>query len=346
MSEEVSWQSRARLRKHAWQHQVPETLGAIFMIVGDHEFFPGVLAALSSILRFHPGAKVVVVDGNAVSRGFSANQTSCLLKLGVEIVPATEFAHAGGRLGAWELKAHAAVSRAGEANILVGCDADCFLCGPMTDVLVQADQGGGFCGGTDVPQRYDDSYAIYGFATPQNNHHYMSTSLYVCKTGDLEKEILQDWSRCCAASIFGHSGSYPGHGDQGVLNALLFKHRDQVPVRMLDNDLWSQHWVYWERPLEIRDGVLFNTTKGQPQRSLHGSGGEKPWQLAYKKKLAEHPQALPCYLWFLKMLFAGLERSGFAFEKVIDRRKSWLVSDYKENLALIRSLGADREALC
>ncbi len=74
-----------------------------------------------------------------------------------------------------------------------------------------------------------------GIDAPVHIERYMSTSLYLCAVNDDNQAILRRWAECCSSAEFNGRGPYPGHGDQGVLNAVLFAADGSARVQLLDN---------------------------------------------------------------------------------------------------------------
>lgn len=300
---------------------------ATFLLVADADFFPGLLAAVASVRCFHPAEEVIVIDNHLQHRGLSVSQHAALQALNARVIPASALAKEGRKLAAWEIKAYAAEWLSGETRLLVGLDADAVLCAPLHDVLGRACWEEVFLGGKDRCPAYGEEFRIYGIETPVMNDAFMSTSLYVCRTTPRNQQMLAKWAACCAQAVFGGTGNYPGHGDQGVLNAILFSHRKEVNVCVLDNELWSQHHVYWQHPLEVREGRLFNVTRQQWQRVLHCGGTEKFWRPQHAAMLALHPHAMPNYLWFLHMLRNGLKCCAAEPAKVVEPKFGHLLHD-------------------
>jgi hypothetical protein len=311
-----------------------------FVTVTDRNYFPGTLATLGSVFEFHPQATVYVLDN--APRGLSEAQAGALCKgPRVRLLAASEFARDGRYIDAWELKAYGMCDLAerGEFDVLVGIDSDCLLCGDVDREIRQCVEFGGFMGGADGEGAdYDEAYAIYGIATPQRNDRYMSTSLYFCAVNDANKAILRRWAQCCAAAVFNGRGPYPGHGDQGVLNAVLFAAQRGERVHLLDNALWSQHWTYWQADIGLQDGGFVNRSAGgRPQRAFHCVNGDKFWMTGHRDRvLAAHAaQAIP-YAWFLAMLWFGRchDESADPFE-ILEPHAHHLVDDLVHELPLI-----------
>jgi hypothetical protein len=166
----------------------------------------------------------------------------------------------------------------------------------------------GFIGGKDGDGiDYNEKYAVYGMKVPANNPKYMSTSLFFCAVNDTNRASLNRWSECCNVAEFNGQGPYPGHGDQGVLNAVLFADDGGNRIELLDNHLWSQHWVYWNSIIDFRDNNFINKSfQNRKQRSFHCGGAEKFWSVDHRNKVlgGQASQTYP-YVWFLTMLWFG-----------------------------------------
>jgi predicted O-methyltransferase YrrM len=280
-----------------------------FITVTDWNFFPGTLATVNSVLEFHPLATVYVVENE--KRALSEPQAACFgSDPRVRRLSSTQFAHGGRYIDAWELKAYAMADLAerGEHDVLVGIDSDCLLCSNLDAELRFCMESGGFLGGKDGDgAHYDAAYAVYGIATPAHNERYMSTSLYFCAVNAANTALLRKWSQCCTSAVFNGQGPYPGHGDQGVLNAVLFAADGSARVHLLENVLWSQHWSYWQSAIDFRDGAFINRSAGdRKQRSFHCGGSDKYWASAHRDRVfGSHPSQMYPYAWFLAMLFLG-----------------------------------------
>lgn len=300
----------------------------LFLVVADSHFYPGALATVASIIRFHPEGSIIVINNCVYQMGLSDRQSRSLELLGAVVLDGRIIAGDSRKSGAWELKAYAADHFSDRAEILIGIDADCLLCGPVHDVVTKCLGTGSFFGGQDGSGiHFDIGYEVYGFDVPAWSEKYMSTSLYFCKTIRPNRDVLREWADCCSSSIFGNTGLHPGHGDQGVLNAILYKNRDKSQIELLNNQLWSQHWVYWDSPLTIREGRLFNMGCQEFQRSIHAGGTEKLWTLAHRRKLDSFPHICTNYSWFLHCLEYGWERASVDPRDVLDNSSIHLIED-------------------
>lgn len=285
-----------------------------FITVTDWNFFPGTLATVNSVLEFHPLATVYVVQNER--RPLSGPQAACLGgDPRIRLLDSSVFSRSGRHIDAWELKAYAMADLAerGEHDVLVGIDSDCLLCSDLDSELRLCLESGAFLGGKDGNgAEYDATYAVYGIDTPARNDRYMSTSLYFCAVSAANNAVLRRWAECCTAAVFNGQGPYPGHGDQGVLNAVLFAADKSARVHLLDNALWSQHWSYWESRIDFRDGVFINRSSGShKQRAFHCGGGDKFWSIEHRDRVfGSYADQMYPYVWFLAMLWLGRCRNG------------------------------------
>ena len=279
----------------------------IFITVTDAAFFPGTLATVNSVREFHPESEIVVVQND--KHPLTAAQAAYLGECGrVRVLPSAAFALPGRFINAWELKAYAACDLAGGYEVIIGIDSDCLLCGRVDDAIARCRETGGFLGGQDGTHvDYGPAYRCYGIATPARNPRYLSTSLFFCAVTEPNRQLLRRWAECCSAAQFNGTGPHPGHGDQGVLNAVLFAANAGSRVGLLDNRLWSQHWVYWNSAIHHDGRRFINRTAGdQPQRCFHCSGAEKFWTREHSDRVARgHGLQLYPYLWFLALYWFG-----------------------------------------
>jgi hypothetical protein len=277
-----------------------------FLTVTDHEFFLGTLATVNSILKFEPAAEVIVV--NNLKKGLTAPQKTLLDKGGVKVMDSALFEQDGRFIGPWELKAYAACDLSQCHDMIIGIDSDCVLCAGVGDIIERSFETGKFIGGQDGRGVcHDESYAPYGIVPGSVNGCYMSTSLYFCPTVEKNKRVLRRWAKCCNEAAFNGRGPYPGHGDQGVLNAVLFAEFGEGGVEVLDNKLWSQHWCYWESVINYEDGAFLNYSSDKArQRSLHCGGAEKFWAKAHPDRIFEtNPSQAVNYAWWLYLFWFG-----------------------------------------
>lgn len=320
---------------------------ALFLTVSDRAFFPGTLAAVNGLKRFHPRAEIVVVDNGIDKPGLTAGQRSVLEAGGSRIVEAEALDGPGRKLAAWELKAYAARDLSRNHDLLVGFDSDCLLCGPIDDVMAEALRTGRFMGGRDWQDGegvdYGDEYAAYGIRVPVHNDRYMSTSIYFCPLTRRNRGILEEWALCTNRARYNGLGTLPGHGDQGVLNALLYRDLGPDGVGLLPNALWSQHWRFWTDEIVFSGGVFLNrSTASGRQRAFHISGVEKYWDISHARKVrGENRKQATAFAWFLFLLFfAGLGPGTAEFTDLLPRESWHLIGEMHAYIESIRAFDA------
>jgi hypothetical protein len=286
-------------------------IGYAFITVTDYHFFPGTLATVASVRCFAPAADVFVIQND--KKPLTDPQVHCFEgEARVRFLRSDYFEKNGRYINAWELKAYAAHDLCHDYDVVIGIDSDCLLCSSVEDVIKLCHDSGGFIGGQDGDGvDYDESYRVYGIASPVRNPRYMSTSLYFVAVNEQNRRVLQRWTECCNEAVFNGTGPHPGHGDQGVLNAILFAETGSKNVHLLDNRLYSQHWVYWDGIIEARENQFINwSAGGQRQRAFHCGGAEKYWLRKHRDRVLSigSLQTYP-YVWFLAMLWFGACRN-------------------------------------
>lgn len=278
-----------------------------FVTVTDDAFFPGTLATVSSVLEFQPQADVFVINNE--KHALTMPQAECLRHTPrVSLLDSSRLDRDGRYINAWELKAYAAHDLAEGYDVIAGIDSDCLLCSNVDEEISRCFETGGFLGGKDGSGvDYDDSYRVYGMSTPAHNPRYMSTSLFFCAVSGRNQGILRKWAEFCSAAVFNGQGPYPGHGDQGVLNAVLFAEHATGAVELLENQLWSQHWTYWDSIIDYSAGVFVNLScQNHRQRAFHCGPTEKYWAKEHRERvLGRHSLPTYAYVWFLAMLWFG-----------------------------------------
>ena len=284
--------------------------------VSDRKFFPGTLAAVNSFLHYHDedprlDLDVVVVSSGEYNEALTQPQIDLLKRSGkVRVMLHSEFAQPDRVLGAWQLKAYSPhdLSKDGAYDLVLGFDSDLVFASNTTDVMEQCLADGKWRGGKDgAGVDYGIDYADYGFSVPAHNVPYMSSSCYFCPLTETNRAILADWANKTDHARYGPQAKkiYPGHGDQGVLNACIYATTGMRNVELLDNATWSQHWVYEEHVVEWDGTVLFNYSVKRPMRTLHCGGSDKFWAKGHsdKRRTTEGSQrwGYAHWLWMLAM---------------------------------------------
>jgi hypothetical protein len=330
---------RRNTEVHGWSTNVETSQGSLFVTVSDSRFFIGTVATCRAIRLFHPDARIVVVNSNVVSGGLDVRQKEMLEAENNDVVDGAVFDKAGRKLGPWELKAYAAsdLSKAFRERVIIGIDSDCILCGGVHDVIERCMSSGCFAGGRDRAQKYDERFKAYGLRVPMVNRQYMSTALYFCHTNDVNGNILTEWAECCSQAVFNGTGKHPGHGDQGILNAILMKHGHRI--LLLDNRLWSQHWTYWNTDViydEEARSFINMSASGKRQRAFHCGGTHKFWSKEHSVKVSLDKGQLLGYCWFL-WLILGVKAEEVTRE-IVKGEYNHMIDDYRRYRRVIEPL--------
>jgi hypothetical protein len=297
---------------HAASGRTPKRVGraqvlpsaTAFLTVTDYDYFPGTVATVNSIFQHHPDATVLVV--NRLDHSLTEPQRRLLEQGGATILNSDRFEREGRLIGAWELKAYAASELATEYDLLIGIDSDCVLCAGVRDIANRARTSGQITGGKDGDGvTYDQSYAPYGIAAGSHNDSYMSTSLYFCPATPANRDLFAEWARCTNEAEYNGRGNYCGHGDQGILNSLIYARGERADL--LENDTWSQHWRYWTSVVIYENGrFLNNSHERRRQRSFHCGGAEKFWNKEHRDRIiTSNPAQAINYAWWLYMFWFG-----------------------------------------
>lgn len=288
-------------------------IDAIFYTVSNAHYFAGTVATLSSIRTFHPGNEIwVFCETRELLGELQLAHLRSLPK--VHCVTADQF-QVGTIREAWQLKAHAAHFLAQRhEGVLVQVDSDAVLCSSLDDIIDEAHSRGVPAGGKDgAGMRYDRAkyapyHALCGLASKQNddfNPHYTSTSILILPLPAV-RDIVALWSRAVDEATWGPETQerkiYGGHGDQGVLNAIL--HFKGIIPLTLPNELISEHWTHGQSRIRFREGKFWNGEKAQ--MAFHSvSDAPKFWESAYLSYVEKNPALREVYLYWLYQLFDG-----------------------------------------
>lgn len=299
--------------------------------VSDRRFFVGTLAAVNSLLhyakQFPKNCKldIAVVSSGQYNEALTQPQIALLqagAPLGVKYYPHTHFAQPNRTLGAWQLKAYAAADLAKDYDVIFGFDSDLIFCSSVYDVIEKCAADGKFRGGKDGKDTvYGAEYKPYGIKQGLRAP-YMSTSCYFCAVTPDNLETLKDWAEKTNSAKYGPQAQkiYAGHGDQGVLNAVI-NASPPGRVETLPNETWSQHWRYETDVVEWDGNALINYTAAKlPMRTLHCGGSDKFWTLKHSQKRLDGGQSQRWgYAQFLRFLhFGALSQWSFDPLQVVD----------------------------
>jgi hypothetical protein len=256
--------------------------------VTDHDYFPGTLATVNSLLLHDRTVEVWVVEDG--SRPLTAAQRRLLS--GHARVRMTD-AHAltGERVGdPWSLKALAAGALLARADVLIGLDSDCVLCAPVRDVL-------------------EACAASRGIAAPVAGAALLPlrTSFVAMASTPENQRLTARWASGCRTAVLNGSGLHPLRRDAGVLSAALVEEGAQGRVVPLDSRVWAQDASYWDAVVTQQGRRFVNLSAGGlQQRAFHCAGRIKPWTWEHHDRVTDtHQTQMTGYVWFLAMLWCG-----------------------------------------
>lgn len=286
-------------------------MNVLFLTVTDENFFPGTIATINSILDYHPQAMIAVVDYDSESEnGLNENQKNFLMYKNIFLYKKEDFIFGDRVNGAWQAKTYAMtdILKKNDYDIIIGIDSDSCILSNLDDIINKSVIDGKIRGGHDSGgEYYSADYKVYGITDELHYKKYMSTSLYFVPNNDLNKKIFREASECTNKAIYGSQEEkiYPGHGDQGVLNAIIYKNTQGDNVDLLENEIWSMHWSYSESIVKFDGDKLINLSfDGKPFRSFHSPSMEKIWSTDYFYSQKYQNQKW-IYIFFLRYLFAG-----------------------------------------
>lgn len=315
--------------------------------VSDRSFFAGTLAAVNSFLHYNRGlnADVVVVSSGEYNEPLSPQQIEMLTKAGARVMLHTDFAAENRVLGAWQLKAYVPADLANLYDLIIGFDSDLVFCSSVLDIVGESLSTGLIMGGKDGDGViYDERYSSYGITPDPKKTPYMSTSCYFLPVTEVTRKILRLWADRTNTAVYGpqKEKQFAGHGDQGVLNATIYAETLHANVRLLDNNTWSQHWVFETDVVEWDGTCLFNYSTKEKMRATHCGGSSKFWTkgCSEKRETTGGSQRW-LYAHFLRMLFLN----GPVWDKdpalVIPNNQHHLLSDFIHYHQLVRVMEPD-----
>lgn len=310
----------------------------VFFTVTNRRYFLGTVSTINSIKVFYPDATIYVFsDGpdplNPVQQGLISKMKNVthVKSKDIEDVDIHD---------AWQTKAHAAYYLSkkylGKKDIIVHLDSDLIMSGFCDELMDRVIKEGKFLGGKDGtgPHYHYKNYKPYYKFCESNKKHenihnplYMSSSFFFAPLNENSAKIFKMWSHAMDLWKGGPQKGeklYDGHGDQGVLNAILF-YSDIKPI-CIDNRLISEHWVHGQELVEYNNYTFF---KGEDRcygfHSVSGPNGEtisKYWDNGYVRFMETKNGNLDVvYTYWLWLLFhgpSGLYALGLTSKEVDD----------------------------
>ncbi|HEV7636538.1 MAG TPA: hypothetical protein VGO54_13975 [Bradyrhizobium sp.] len=286
-------------------------LSRVFAVACDAAYFRGLCALLNSLWIYHRGDIPVFL----YHRGLSEEQ---LAEIGghpanphLFAVPQLAFASAG----MWEAKQQIFAHCIGRARCVFLLDADVVLLSAVYDVFELAELGRIVSSADGSGMTYDSHYAAYGHRLPGLRQPYVNT-------GALCLDVVRHWDVAGLWAFSSQYGAYspgagaplslPGHGDQGLFNAIAALLGKEPDLHVLPAGPWCDSGE--ECLVKIRrrydDGRIdvWNLIDDARQRLLH-STGSKWWTPAGAAHLSWFCDKYECFQYFAQ--WAKAERGAF-----------------------------------
>lgn len=271
-----------------------------FATVSDAGYFPGLWALLNSIHAYH-GLEIpaFVFDAGLTSRQRLALASASPLRERLTVLPSQA-------PGAWETKQKSLAALLPLVRTVFLLDADLVLTSAMDDVFAKAGEGwivSSRDGDESGDLVFDGEYARYspglvGRRMPNFN------------SGALCLDTQRHWDVCFLWGAASESGTYsalggeplrlPGHGDQGVLVALVALLGKEKDLHLLEMSEWCDTWgTHPYRISSRQEGRLevLNAKTGRVQRLVHSSG-PKWWTPEGARDLERFGDKLECFRHF------------------------------------------------
>jgi hypothetical protein len=268
-----------------------------FVIVADSRYFEGLWALLNSVLIYHQKQIQVILISHGLSSAHMKKVNIHPIEPQVHLAATLPFAPAG----AWEAKQQVFGALLEEWQTVFLLDADLVITSPLDDVFEQAEAGYILAPGDGPGKTYGPEYSIYYEGLVGRTVDYLATGC-VCMDGRRHWDLAGLWS---FSSRYGRYSprkgvplGLPGHGDQGLFNALARRLGKDEWLRKLPEAEWTDATL--RCPMEITtrhpDGRLTvtNGKTGKRQRVVHCTG-PKWWGERGRANLASMGQKLEVF---------------------------------------------------
>lgn len=304
-----------------------------FLNITDNTNFTGTVAGINSLLehnnpRVTPSHITVVyrVMKNSTEEGL---QIKFLKFLMVNVIVINE------DIGPWELKTRFML-KLGEGletgSRLVIFDSDLFFCNDITELLYHpSDVLGGDDGGPTI-YASDRKWGAYDIELPSVNPQYQSTSCMFVRITEATLKVLSRADYCTQHAIYNKTGSFGGHGDQGILNAVLHEynvnHLDEPITRYsIENRLISHHKTSSSDSFSRDDkGIIFNADpelSKKPLYAFHSVSSPKLWTRRFLLESPKRHQVLVEE--FIRLLYSKPAKELVSSRCISDSQKGALI---------------------
>ena len=301
-------QFRQRLRERQLAAEEPPGEAAVdraFVVSCDPGYLPGLHALLNSIHAYHGSTIPVFV----CEQRLNGAQLRRLLRhpLEVQIFRVAELPYPPA--GSWEVKHQLFAHCLGLARQVCLIDADIVLTSPLDDVFELA-AAGRIVGGWDSgPLRFGLEYKVYRDDLPGREVPYLNSGL-VCMDIIRHWDVAGLWAFTTNFGVYTPTGGFPlrlpGHGDQGLLNAIIAMQGKTDDLHLFPRGLW--HEIFCDAEMRIIDRpdarrlTVWNQSLNAQQRILHNTG-PKWWRDDGAERLARFGDKLECFWHFADLTY-------------------------------------------
>jgi hypothetical protein len=284
----------------------------VFTTLSDSSYFPGLWALLNSIYVYHGDELRVFVFSYGLTDAQLARLEVHPLTIDVISCDTLPFSPAG----AWEAKQQIMGQLIPKARCVYLLDCDLVLTSRVDDVFALAETGKIVSSTDGAGIDFGNAYRAYGDdLSGQQQAHLNSGAL--CLDVQCHWALVGLWAFCSQYGSYSPHGGWPlhlpGHGDQGMFNALcamLGKQEDFAPLgeaEWCDCTAGSLLSIVnldsrWE--LEVRNG-----TTGNRQRLVHSSG-PKWWTQEGREHLAKFGDKYGVFTHFAELIPMEVKGTG------------------------------------
>jgi hypothetical protein len=273
-----------------------------FAVACDAAYFPGLRALANSIATYHGRAIPLFV----YQQGLAVEQIEELHNhpADIRVWNVADLPHHS--YGMWEAKQQIFAHGIGRARQVYLLDADLVLVSPVDDVFELAARGLIVGSSNGQEAVYDGSYAVYDPRLPGTRQPYIYS-------GALCLDVVHHWDLAGLWAFAAGRGKYspgagaplglPGHGDQGVFNAIAGMLGKGSRYHVLADGPWCD--CTQRCTLRIRSSLVcgalevWNETTHERQRVVHSSG-PKWWTAEGARHLRQFGDKLACFEHFAR----------------------------------------------
>jgi hypothetical protein len=284
----------------------------VFAVVSDAVYFPGVMSLLNSIWAYHRKAIPVVVFEHKMDSGMLDELGQHPLAPEIQTTSQLSFPPTG----TWEAKQQVFAQLLPRWRTIMLLDADLVLVSNLDDIFRLA-EAGKIVSGADGPGiYYADHFGVYDPSLPGTQAPHMNTAA-VCFDARRHWDLAGLWAFSSQYGAYSpHRGvpiRLPGHGDQGLFNAIACQLRKEPHFHILQEEEWNDSTIGCTLRIqqvgEDRQLTVMNEITGNLQRLCH-CAGPKWWTPEGISQLDLKGDKLEIFRHFAKLFPGEAEQLG------------------------------------